>query len=89
MATGAETDTSEIVNEMIESVHSFGRCGITGVNVEYVCFFCLFSFHSPASTEKWENGLGQITLIWDPSCSAASDSSEMAKPLFTCTGKTS
>ncbi|KAF5127106.1 hypothetical protein E5D57_008034 [Metarhizium anisopliae] len=27
MATGAETDTSEIVNEMIESVHSFGRCG--------------------------------------------------------------
>ncbi|EFY86407.1 S-(hydroxymethyl)glutathione dehydrogenase [Metarhizium acridum CQMa 102] len=35
IATGAETDTSEIVNEMIESVHSFGRCGITGVYVGY------------------------------------------------------
>ncbi|KAH0592651.1 hypothetical protein MHUMG1_09643 [Metarhizium humberi] len=35
MATGAETDTSEIVNEMIESVHSFGRCGITFFNVGY------------------------------------------------------
>ena len=36
MATGAETDTSEIVNEMIESVRSFGRCGVTGVYVGYV-----------------------------------------------------
>lgn len=36
MAAGAETDTSEIVNEMIESVHSFGRCGVTGVYVGYV-----------------------------------------------------
>lgn len=36
MAAGAETDTSEIVNEMIESVHSYGRCGITGVYVGYV-----------------------------------------------------
>jgi threonine dehydrogenase-like Zn-dependent dehydrogenase len=34
--TGAETDTSEIVNEMITSVKSFGRCGITGVYVGYV-----------------------------------------------------
>jgi threonine dehydrogenase-like Zn-dependent dehydrogenase len=34
---GAETDTSEIVNEMITSVKSFGRCGITGVYVGYVC----------------------------------------------------
>lgn len=33
---GAETDTSEIVNEMITSVKSFGRCGITGVYVGYV-----------------------------------------------------
>jgi len=36
MAMGAETDTSEIVNEMIESVKNFGRCGITGVYVGYV-----------------------------------------------------
>jgi threonine dehydrogenase-like Zn-dependent dehydrogenase len=36
MLTGLETDTSEIVNEMITSVKSFGRCGITGVYVGFV-----------------------------------------------------
>lgn len=38
MAVGMETDTSEIVNEMITSVKSFGRCGITGVYVGFVRF---------------------------------------------------
>lgn len=33
---GLETDSSEIVNEMITSVRNFGRCGITGVYVGYV-----------------------------------------------------
>ena len=33
---GAETDSSEIVNEMITSVRSFGRCGITGVYAGFV-----------------------------------------------------
>jgi threonine dehydrogenase-like Zn-dependent dehydrogenase len=33
MALGAETDTSEILNEMIEGVRNYGRCGITGVYV--------------------------------------------------------
>ena len=36
MLMGLETDTSEIVNEMITSVKSFGRCGITGVYVGFV-----------------------------------------------------
>lgn len=36
MALGAETDTSEIINEMITSVKSFGRCGVTGVYVGFV-----------------------------------------------------
>lgn len=36
IALGLETDTSEIVNEMMESVKSFGRCGVTGVYVGYV-----------------------------------------------------
>lgn len=36
MMAGLETDTSEILNEMIESVKSFGRVGITGVYVGYV-----------------------------------------------------
>jgi threonine dehydrogenase-like Zn-dependent dehydrogenase len=33
---GAETDTSEILNEMIEGVRNYGRVGITGVYVGYV-----------------------------------------------------
>lgn len=36
MMIGAETDTSEIINEMIESVRNYGRVGITGVYVGYV-----------------------------------------------------
>jgi len=36
MMLGMETDTSEIVNEMITSVKNFGRCGITGVYVGFV-----------------------------------------------------
>lgn len=34
---GAETDSSEIINEMLTSVRNFGRCGITGVYAGYVC----------------------------------------------------
>ena len=36
MLTGAETDTSELLNEMITSVKAFGRCGVTGVYVGFV-----------------------------------------------------
>ena len=36
IAVGAETDSSEIINEMIEGVRNFGRCGVTGVYVGYV-----------------------------------------------------
>lgn len=36
MSLGAETDTSEIVNEMVEGVRNYGRAGITGVYVGYV-----------------------------------------------------
>lgn len=36
---GLETDTSEIINEMITSVKSFGRCGITGVYVGFMNHF--------------------------------------------------
>lgn len=38
MMLGMETDTSEIVNEMITSVRNFGRCGITGVYVGFVSY---------------------------------------------------
>ena len=33
---GMETDTSEIINEMITSVKNYGRCGVTGVYVGFV-----------------------------------------------------
>lgn len=36
MLLGAETDTSEILNEMIEGVRNYGRAGVTGVYVGYV-----------------------------------------------------
>ena len=42
IALGMETDTSEIVNEMIESVRNFGRCGITGVYVGFVGSTCCY-----------------------------------------------
>lgn len=38
MLLSLETDTSEIVNEMITSTRNFGRCGITGVYVGFVSF---------------------------------------------------
>lgn len=39
MLVGLETDTSEIINEMITSVKNYGRCGITGVYAGYVSYF--------------------------------------------------
>lgn len=46
LAAGLETDTSEILNECIESVKNFGRVGITGVYVGYTNHFNIGkSFH--------------------------------------------
>lgn len=39
MTLGAETDTSEIINEMVEGVRNYGRAGITGVYVGYTNHF--------------------------------------------------
>jgi threonine dehydrogenase-like Zn-dependent dehydrogenase len=36
MSLGAETDTSEIINEMVEGVRNYGRAGVTGFYVVYV-----------------------------------------------------
>ena len=44
IAAGMETDTSELINEMITSVKNFGRCGVTGVYVGFVSPSC--SLHS-------------------------------------------
>lgn len=46
MAVGLETDTSELVNEMITSVRNFGRCGITGVYVGFVSLPSPYPFNN-------------------------------------------
>ncbi|KAI0526715.1 GroES-like protein [Xylaria bambusicola] len=70
MMVGAETDTSEIINEMIEGVRNFGRCGITGVYVGYTNHFNIGSLmergirligNGQAPVHKyWEDLLQQI-----------------------------
>ncbi|KAI0120987.1 chaperonin 10-like protein [Xylariales sp. AK1849] len=70
MMTGAETDTSEIINEMIEGVRNFGRCGVTGVYVGYTNHFNIGSMmqrgirligNGQAPVHKyWEDLLKQI-----------------------------
>jgi threonine dehydrogenase-like Zn-dependent dehydrogenase len=50
---GAETDTSELVNEMITSVKNYGKCGITGVYVGFTNHFNIGSLSKQAiSTSK-------------------------------------
>jgi len=39
MMLGMETDTSELLNEMITSVRAFGRVGVTGIYAGYVSSF--------------------------------------------------
>ena len=41
---GLETDTSEIVNEMITSTRNGGSCGITGVYVGFVSLYFVINF---------------------------------------------
>ncbi|KAK8022283.1 hypothetical protein PG993_013050 [Apiospora rasikravindrae] len=70
IAVGAETDTSEIINEMIEGVRNFGRCGVTGVYVGYTNHFNVGSLmqrgirligNGQAPVHKyWEDLLKQI-----------------------------
>lgn len=82
MAVGAETDSSEIVNEMMESVRNYGRCGVTGVYVGYVSkpnpkpgdvFLLTFLARQTTST---------LVLLW----SEVFASSETARLPFTSTG---
>ena len=60
MLLGAETDTSEILNEMITSVKSYGRCGITGVYVGYVR-------PSRCSLSRLPQHIMHVILIFAPS----------------------
>ncbi|TQV91559.1 alcohol dehydrogenase [Cordyceps javanica] len=63
MAAGLETDTSELVNEMIESVRSFGRCGVTGIYAGYTNHFNIGSLMQ-RGIRLIGNGQAPVHLYW-------------------------
>jgi len=63
MMLGFETDSSEIVNEMITSVKNFGRCGITGVYVGYTNHFNIGSLME-RGIRLIGNGQAPVQLYW-------------------------
>lgn len=64
LATGLETDTSEIVNECIESARNFGRVGITGVYVGYTNHFNIGSLME-RGIRLIGNGQAPVHLYWE------------------------
>ncbi|KAI1850347.1 hypothetical protein JX265_002245 [Neoarthrinium moseri] len=62
--TGAETDTSEILNEMIEGVRNFGRCGVTGIYVGYTNHFNIGSMMQ-RGVRLIGNGQAPVHLYWE------------------------
>ena len=64
MAVGAETDTPEIVNEMITSVKNFGRCGITGVYVGFTNHFNIGALME-RGIRLIGNGQAPVHLYWE------------------------
>ncbi|KIV86053.1 hypothetical protein PV11_01692 [Exophiala sideris] len=64
MMLGAETDTSEIVNEMIMSVKSFGRCGITGVYAGFTNHFNIGSLME-RGIRLIGNGQAPVHMYWE------------------------
>jgi len=61
---GAETDTSEIINEMIASVKNFGRCGVTGVYAGYTNHFNIGSLME-RGIRLIGNGQAPVHLYWE------------------------
>ena len=64
MMLGMETDTSEIINEMIMSVKNYGRCGITGVYVGYTNHFNIGSLME-RGIRLIGNGQAPVQLYWE------------------------
>ncbi|KAM7205437.1 S-glutathione dehydrogenase [Naviculisporaceae sp. PSN 640] len=64
MLTGAETDTSEILNEMIEGVRNYGRAGITGVYVGYTNHFNIGSLMQ-RGIRLIGNGQAPVHKYWE------------------------
>ncbi|KAK0327161.1 hypothetical protein LTR82_001923 [Friedmanniomyces endolithicus] len=63
MAAGLETDTPEILNEMIESVRNYGRVGITGVYVGFTNHFNIGSLME-RGIRFIGNGQAPVHLYW-------------------------
>jgi len=64
LALGVETDTSELLNEMITSVKAFGRCGVTGVYVGFTNHFNIGSLMERGIMLKG-NGQAPVHLYWE------------------------
>jgi threonine dehydrogenase-like Zn-dependent dehydrogenase len=64
MSIGAETDTSEILNEMVEGVRNYGRCGVTGVYVGYTNHFAAGSLMQ-RGIRLIGNGQAPVHKYWD------------------------
>jgi len=64
MMVGAETDTSEILNEMIEGVRNYGRCGVTGIYVGYTNHFNIGSLME-RGVRLVGNGQAPVHKYWE------------------------
>lgn len=64
LATGAQTDSSEILNEMITSVKNYGRVGITGVYVGFTNHFNIGSIME-RGIRFIGNGQAPVHLYWE------------------------
>ncbi|KAI6377328.1 hypothetical protein MCOR25_002583 [Pyricularia grisea] len=64
MTLGAETDTSEILNEMIEGVRNYGRVGVTGVYVGYTNHFNIGSLMQ-RGVRLIGNGQAPVHKYWE------------------------
>jgi threonine dehydrogenase-like Zn-dependent dehydrogenase len=64
LMTGLETDTSEILNEMIESVKNFGRVGVTGVYAGYTNHFNIGSLME-RGIRLIGNGQAPVHMYWE------------------------
>lgn len=61
---GLQTDTCELVNEMIQSVKAFGRCGITGVYVGFTNHFNIGGLME-RGVRLIGNGQAPVHLYWE------------------------
>jgi threonine dehydrogenase-like Zn-dependent dehydrogenase len=64
MLFGMETDSSEVVNEMLTSVRGFGRCGISGVYAGYTNHFNIGALME-RGVRLIGNGQAPVQMYWE------------------------